>query len=222
MAGVERGGNEGHRLESPGARIAVNRDLWRAEIVLADEAAYLRHDLRTRNFMAAVISVAGLAVVFWLMQAGRAYLGAVELARRQSEFMAAVSHEMRTPLAAMRLLAENLASGVADRAGQREDHTRMIREECSRLGDLVDNVLARIRDRSEIAPVLDLESPDIPHRKMKPRQCFEGEQGGEQVGHIVRFRDIDAALDPLEPECSVSAGEVANRDRCRFQVRKLS
>jgi signal transduction histidine kinase len=124
---------------------SINREPWRAEIVLADAAAFSRNDVRTRNFMTAVVAVAGLAVVFGLVQAGRAYLRAVELARRQSEFMAAVSHEMRTPLAAMRLLAENLESGVADRAGQREEHTRMIREECSRLGDLVDNVLAFTR-----------------------------------------------------------------------------
>ena len=111
-------------------------------MVLADEAAYLRSEVWTRNVITSVIGVAGLAVAIGLVLAGRAYLRAVELARRQAEFMAAVSHEMRTPLAAMRLLAENLESGVADRAGQRQDHTRMIREECTRLGDLVDNVLA--------------------------------------------------------------------------------
>lgn len=123
----------------------VSRDPWRAEIILADEAAYTRNDVRTRNFMTAVLGVAVLAVAFGLALGGRSYLRLVELARRQSEFMAAVSHEMRTPLAAMRLLAENLESGVADRAGQREAHTRMIREECARLGDLVGNVLAFTR-----------------------------------------------------------------------------
>jgi two-component system sensor histidine kinase SenX3 len=93
-----------------------------------------------------VISVAGIAAFFGLFQSGRAYLRAVELARRQSEFMAAVSHEMRTPLAAMGLLAENLESGAADRAGQRDEHVRMIRAESARLGGLVDNVLAFTRD----------------------------------------------------------------------------
>jgi signal transduction histidine kinase len=122
-----------------------NRDGWKTEVVLADGAAYNRSEVRTRNFITAVISVAGVAGLFGLLQSGRAYLRAVELARRQSEFMAAVSHEMRTPLAAMRLLAENLESGVADRAGQREQHTKLIREECARLGDLVDNVLAFTR-----------------------------------------------------------------------------
>jgi signal transduction histidine kinase len=128
------------------ALTTIERALWRADIVMVDESAFRRNDIRTRNFMAAVLTIAGLAVIFGLWQAGRAYLRAVELARRQAEFMAAISHEMRTPLAAMRLLAENLESGVADRSGQRAEHTRMIREECARLGDLVGNVLAFTRD----------------------------------------------------------------------------
>lgn len=121
------------------------RDGWTFQVVLADEDAYTRAELQTRNVITAVISMAGLAVILGLVLAGRSYARAVELARRQGEFMAAVSHEMRTPLAAMRLLAENLESGVADRAGQRAEHTRMIREECARLGDLVGNVLAFVR-----------------------------------------------------------------------------
>lgn len=118
---------------------------WKAEVVLVDEDAYQRAERRTRNIITAVIGLAGLAVGLGLVLAGRAYARAVELARRQSEFMAAVSHEIRTPLTAMQLLAENLESGVAERAGQREEHTRMIREECARLGELVGNVLAFTR-----------------------------------------------------------------------------
>lgn len=124
----------------------VERDGWRSEVVILDEHAYRNAEVRTRNIITAVIGVAGLAVLVGLVLSGRSYARAVELARRQSEFMAAVSHEMRTPLAAMRLLAENLESGVADRSGQREEHIRMIREESARLGDLVGNVLAFTRE----------------------------------------------------------------------------
>lgn len=142
---------------------------WVAEVVLADEAAFLRSDVRIRNFMSGVIAAAGLAVVFGLVQAGRAYLRAVELARRQSEFMSAVSHEMRTPLAAMILLAENLESGVADRAGQRGEHTRMIREECARLGDLVNNVLAFTRGR-----------------RTEPHEAFDSKAMVDDVASLVK------------------------------------
>lgn len=131
---------------------------WTADVVIADAEAYGRSETRTRNFITAVISVAGIAAMFGLFQSGRAYLRAVELARRQSEFMAAVSHEMRTPLAAMGLLAENLESGAADRAGQRDEHVRMIREESARLGGLIDNVLAFTRDK----PMETHEAFDVP------------------------------------------------------------
>lgn len=151
---------DGQRVAGPDGLISFYqsaRNGWKTRVVLADEGAYLRSEVRMRNIITAVISVAGAAVVFGVVLAGRAYLRAVELARRQSEFMAAVSHEMRTPLAAMRLLAENLESGVAARAGQRADHTRMIREECTRLGDLVGNVLAFTREgRAEAHEPFDI------------------------------------------------------------------
>lgn len=124
----------------------MERPGWLGEVVILDEDAYKNAEVRTRNIITGVIGVAAVAVAVGLVLAGRSYLRAVELARRQSEFMAAVSHEMRTPLAAMQLLAENLESGVADRSGQRAEHTRMIREESARLGDLVGNVLAFTRE----------------------------------------------------------------------------
>ncbi|RYD40246.1 MAG: HAMP domain-containing histidine kinase, partial [Verrucomicrobiaceae bacterium] len=124
----------------------MDRGGWRCEVVVIDESAYKNAEITSRNIITAVIAVAGAAVAVGLVLAGRSYLRAVELARRQSEFMAAVSHEMRTPLAAMQLLAESLESGVADRSGQRAEHTRMIREESARLGDLVGNVLAFTRE----------------------------------------------------------------------------
>ncbi len=135
-------GHDGDQVMS-----SLQQDAWKADVVMTDRAAYQRGDIRTRNSLAAVLGLAGLAAMFGLFQSGRAYLRAVELARRQSEFMAAVSHEMRTPLAAMGLLAENLDSGAADRAGQRDEHVRMIREESARLGSLIDNVLAFTRDK---------------------------------------------------------------------------
>jgi signal transduction histidine kinase len=122
-------------------------EAWTYQIVVDDKDFFERSEASNRNFIVLMITLTTLAGIFGLVQAGRAYLQAVELTRRQGEFMAAVSHEMRTPLAAMRLLAENLESGVADRAGQREEHTKLIREECARLGGLVDNVLAFTRGR---------------------------------------------------------------------------
>jgi signal transduction histidine kinase len=137
--------------DSP-ALAAVTRGAWTADVTLMNHGTFAAEDALTRRFMAGVLIAAGLAVLFGIWQAGRGYLRAVELADRQAGFMAAVSHEMRTPLAAMRLLAENLESGVADRAGDRDDHVRLLRAECSRLSTLVENVLAFTGKNREIFP----------------------------------------------------------------------
>ena len=115
---------------------------WVARVLLADENALLADDAKSRRMLVGVLAAAALAAVYGLWQAGRGYMRAVDLAERQSGFMAAVSHEMRTPLAAMRLLAENLESGVAERTGESADHLRLLRGECARLATLVENVLA--------------------------------------------------------------------------------
>ena len=78
----------------------------------------------------------------------------------KSNFVSSVSHELRAPLASVRLMAENLDRGkIADEAKQRE-YFRFIVQECRRLGALVENVLdfARIEQgRKEY----DFEPTDI-------------------------------------------------------------
>lgn len=123
------------------------RTPWICKVVLSDEKAYVRDDQRIAQRMTALFGISAAALLTGWILAGRSYVRAIDLARRQSEFMAAVSHEMRTPLAAMRLLAENLESGVAERSGQTTQHSRLIREECARLGGLVENILAFTRKR---------------------------------------------------------------------------
>ena len=190
IAGQTMAGPEGGQVLS-----VVEENGWKAEILLADPAAYERGETRTRNFLAAVLAAAGLAALIGLFQSGRAYLRAVELARRQSEFMAAVSHEMRTPLAAMGLLAENLESGAAERAGERDEHVRMIREESARLGALIDNVLAFTRDKPmETREAFDVEAmvDDAAHL-LKPLAARKGIDFGVEVADFPEPPHGDAA-----------------------------
>jgi len=111
---------------------------------------------RERTLGAAVLGAVAVslaaAAVTWAMLARQHRLGV-----EKSNLVAAVSHELRAPLASVRLLADNLAQGRVPDEARRADALRLIGRECRRLGALVDNVLdlariARGRRRYEFGP----------------------------------------------------------------------
>ena len=80
---------------------------------------------------------------------------------QKSNFVAGVSHELRAPLASVRLLADNLENDRVAEPERRTASLRLIGRECRRLAALVDNVLdlSRIeRGTKRIEP----EPTDIP------------------------------------------------------------
>lgn len=75
---------------------------------------------------------------------------------RQREFMTRVTHELKTPLAGIRLMAENLEMGSFRDVAQREKFARQIVKEAERLGMRLDEVIhAASNPPEERALVLD-------------------------------------------------------------------
>ena len=68
----------------------------------------------------------------------------IRLARQQQDFVAAVSHELKTPLTSIRMYGEMLQSGWVD-AEKRQSYYAYIHEESERLSRLIDNVLQLAR-----------------------------------------------------------------------------
>jgi signal transduction histidine kinase len=90
--------------------------------------------------------IAGLAVMLSFLVAGAVVIGLavkreMDLARLQSDFVSAVSHEFRTPLAAMRQLSELLASGRVPLEAKRQQYYESLAGESRRLQGLVENLL---------------------------------------------------------------------------------
>jgi signal transduction histidine kinase len=88
--------------------------------------------------LSAVIAVAVLLAFFALRRE-------VELARRKSDFLSAVSHELRAPVTTIRMYAEMLRDGWVDDAVRRTEYESAIVSEGERLSRLVENVLAYSR-----------------------------------------------------------------------------
>src|SRR5262249_32767168 len=65
----------------------------------------------------------------------------IEVARMRSQFVASVSHELKTPLAAIRMFAETLAMGRVPDERTRVEYLETVVNESERLSRLVDNVL---------------------------------------------------------------------------------
>jgi signal transduction histidine kinase len=66
---------------------------------------------------------------------------AVAFAERRSNFVAAVSHELKTPLTAIRMYGEMLRDGIVPSEAKREEYYRHITAESERLSRLINNVL---------------------------------------------------------------------------------
>ena len=59
----------------------------------------------------------------------------------KSNFVSSVSHELRAPIASVRLMAEGLERGKIAGAEKQNEYFRFIVQECRRLSSLIENVL---------------------------------------------------------------------------------
>ncbi len=75
-----------------------------------------------------------------------------DLARARESFVSSISHELRTPVAQIRLYLETLRLGRADDDVTREWSLASIDRETQRLSNLVDNVLRFSNTKSRIIP----------------------------------------------------------------------
>ncbi len=86
---------------------------------------------------------AALAVVLalGLLVAYRTVATVVGFAERRAAFAASVSHELKTPLTAIRMYAEMLRDGMVTSEAKRDEYYRALAVESDRLSRLVNNVL---------------------------------------------------------------------------------
>ena len=114
------------------------------EVVINDERIEERiRRQSTRFFTVALMLVVTLGIGMTLLY--RSVRAELEQARRMQNFVAAVTHELRTPVSTIRLHAEMLLEGWAsDPLKQKEYYKRIVRE-TDRLSVLVERVLEKSR-----------------------------------------------------------------------------
>ena len=88
---------------------------------------------------------------------GQSFVRQMKLARLKTDLVAAVSHELKTPLASMRLLVDSLLDDGASDSKRTREYLELISGENARLTRLIENFLTfsrieRNRQRFEFAP----------------------------------------------------------------------
>jgi signal transduction histidine kinase len=121
--------------------VADTRLPWTLQVASADPLADFAQLGERRRLMLLGLVTLALFVVVGLYAVLRGVSRELEVARLQSDFVAAVSHEFRTPLTSLRQLAEMLSSGRVASDERRAQYYGIMERESGRLHRLVEGLL---------------------------------------------------------------------------------
>jgi signal transduction histidine kinase len=127
-------------LAAAGAPLFSGSNLTVSERLARPDLLYARARTRTQWF-AALILVSAAAAAFGLISAWRGFHQQRRLSEMKSNFVSSVSHELRAPIASMRLLAESLERGKIADPGKQKEYFGLLVQESRRLAMLIENIL---------------------------------------------------------------------------------
>jgi signal transduction histidine kinase len=114
---------------------------WTLHVVSRDPRADLTQQGNRRRLLLLAFALIATFVLVGSYFIARAVTRELEVARLQSDFVSAVSHEFRTPLASLRQLSELLTDGRVSSEARRQDYYEGLRRASERLHRLVETLL---------------------------------------------------------------------------------
>jgi len=165
--------------QTTGNLFAQNAIHFRVDFHLTSREQMLAAQPRRAHLFIALILGTVLTALIGLFATRRAFYRQLQLNEMKSNFVSSVSHELRTPIAAVRLMAENLAGGKIPEAPRQQEYFRFIVQECRRLSSLIENVLdfSRIeqgRKQYEFEPTDLIALTQITMKLMEPCATEKG------------------------------------------------
>jgi signal transduction histidine kinase len=156
-------------------------------------------DLRTRTGVEGADEVARLGAAFDHMaerlEAGIERERAQELARR--EMVAAVSHDLRTPLTTMRAMIEAITDGVVSEPEDVQRYLGLVRGEVHHLSSLIDDLFELSQIESG-AVKLDLEQTDLSELVAQTLDAYEAPAHDAEIT-LQNSADGDLPPVPADP-----------------------
>jgi two-component system phosphate regulon sensor histidine kinase PhoR len=124
-----------------GVRFPTTLYGWRLQVspLAAEELASRVQNRRSLELamvgLSCIVIIAGVATILFAAEKER------RISALKSEFVANVSHELKTPLALVRMFGEMLQSGRVASEAKRQEYLSIIVNETERLSGLIENVL---------------------------------------------------------------------------------
>lgn len=110
------------------------------EYLSRPELLYAQQRARTLWFAVLILGSAVVALAGFV-SAYRGFHQQLRLGEMKSNFVSSVSHELRAPIASMRLLAESLQRGKVPDESKRTEYYGFLVQESRRLSSLIENIL---------------------------------------------------------------------------------
>lgn len=151
-----------------------------------------------------VLALATLLIAMWVLV--RVVRRDMALADMKANFVADVSHELKTPLALIRLFGETLQSGRVTSEQKRQEYYEIITRESTRLANLINNILdfARIEaGRKEYS----LEPTDIAD---VVRETYEAYRTQLEHAGFEHHLTVAASLPPVDADRDAIARVLIN------------
>ncbi|MBI4508309.1 MAG: HAMP domain-containing histidine kinase [Deltaproteobacteria bacterium] len=125
---------------------------WRLRMAPREAPVLMAKESTRRAFDVVLIALSAMTVFVGLGLLAMTVRNEQRVSQLKSEFIANVSHELKTPLSLIRMFAELLASGRTKGPESAREYAEIITRESERLSRLIDNVLdfARI-ERGKVA-----------------------------------------------------------------------
>lgn len=152
---------------------------WTVQVFVLDEET-LALGVR-EQFRSNLMIVGGAVVLIILIAGGAAFTVSrqIELRELRTTAVATVAHELRTPLASMRMLVDTLREGRVRGEEQRAEYLDLIAAECARLSRLAEDFLTfsrleRGKHQLQLAPVAPRVVAEQAAAALRPRLSAPG------------------------------------------------
>jgi len=161
--------------------------LWQVRVSAASDPN-LTWATRGNDWILMLMGGATLTLVLGFSMIAHTVRASAALTALRSEFVSTVTHELKTPLAAIRIIGDTLLRGRLDPRGTHE-YAGMLVQESRRLTHLVDNLLAYAR----VTDAADLYS----YERLAPAELIEESISGFQQQLTDLHFHVDAQV-PLD------------------------